>query len=283
MNTQKKLPPDVPSDWGPSLEYEPDYLLLLARLAPGTEVQYGAFVGGSCAPDWSAIERDARLLLKRSQDIVLWVCVCRASVRLRQAAGLADALAELNTVLSTWPDAVHPQAWIDGDFDPVPRANALAMLCDPEGLLADVRAFLALAMDDDQRHALVRAAAGWSQIVDWTNRQLPHDAPDLLALSRLLAPFLVEKMNAGSQALPAAQTHAVASPESPAGSRADMRAVLAKTRRWFETHEPSSPVALLLLYAEHLVGKPFADLVDAIPPECLRKWQAAAGPGGAAE
>ncbi|MCZ2497598.1 hypothetical protein GN316_12595 [Xylophilus sp. Kf1] len=274
MNTES--PPAPAPACGPSLEYEPDYLLLLARLAPGVEVQYGAFVGGQEAPDWGAIEHEARRLLARSQDIVLWVGVCRAAVRLRRAAGLADALAELNAALHRWPDAVHPQTWIDGGPDPVPRANALAALCDPQGLLADVRSMLALTPDGIQRAALGRAAAEWASITAWSARQLVHDAPDLQALTRLLAPFQEPDLHPTSAPAPAAGTAL-----SVAGAtRADMRAVLAQTRRWFEQHEPSSPVALLLAYAEQLVGKPFAELVDAIPPECLKKWQGVVGRGG---
>ena len=285
MNTENhsSRPPDATA-CGPSLEYEPDYLLLLARLAPGVEVQYGDFVGSGDAPDWPAIEREARRLLARSQDIVLWACVCRAAVRLRHAAGLAGALAELYSVLSTWPDAVHPQAWADGEFDPVPRANALAMLCDPLGLLGDVRAMLALPVENEHRPALVEAAENWARIVDWADRQLQQEAPDLQPMSRLLDDFFIEQTADQAEGViemePATETRAASLPNH--SSRADMRAVLAQTRQWFEHHEPSSPVALLLLYAEHLVGKPFADLVDAIPADCLRKWQAVAGRVGAA-
>lgn len=269
---------------GPSLEYEPDYLLLLSRLTPGVEVQYGAFVGSGEAPDWTAIEREARRLLAISQDIVLWACVCRAAVRLRRATGLADALAELYSVLLTWPDAVHPQSSADGEFDPVPRANALAMLCDPLGLLGDVRVMLALPVENGHRPALVEAARDWARIVDWADRELQQDAPDLRAMSRLLDDFFAEQTADQPEFVPAmeqaAETAGVIGPSHT--SRADMRALLAQTRQWFEHHEPSSPVALLLLYAEHLVGKPFADLVDAIPPDCLRKWQAVAVRGGVA-
>lgn len=268
---------------GPSLEYEPDYLLLLARLAPGVEVQYGSFVGGQDTPDWTAIEREARRLLARSQDIVLWAGVCRAAVRMRRAAGLADALAELNAVLAAWPDAVHPQVWFDGEFDPVPRANALALLADPQGLLGDVRALLAEPLDAAQQRSISRAAAEWARLLDWTAHHLPHDAPDLLALSGLLAELCADRTRpqTAAPAMAAARPHEVAPPSAvtaaatvaAALSRSDMRAVLAQARGWFEQHEPSSPVAVLLLYAEHLVGKPFAELVDAIPPDCLRKWQ----------
>jgi type VI secretion system protein ImpA len=44
-------------------------------------------------------------------------------------------------------------------------------------------------------------------------------------------------------------------------------------RHWFEQHEPSSPVAVLLRRAEQLVGKRYAEVVSAIPAELLTQWE----------
>lgn len=44
-------------------------------------------------------------------------------------------------------------------------------------------------------------------------------------------------------------------------------------RLWFEEHEPSSPVPVLLRQAEQLIGRRFADLVTSIPPDLLEKWE----------
>lgn len=44
-------------------------------------------------------------------------------------------------------------------------------------------------------------------------------------------------------------------------------------RLWFEEHEPSSPVSLLLRQAEQLIGKRFADVVDCLPQDLLQKWE----------
>jgi len=302
------ISPETLAACGPNLEYEPDYLLLLARMAPVVEVQYGAFVGSTEAPDWAAMEGEARRLLALSQDIVLWVGVCRAATRLRRSAGLAAVLAECVEVLTAWPDAVHPQTWIDGVFDPVPRANALAQFCDPQGLIGEVRALVAAqpgaSPEAPHRLSLKAAAADWVRLVDWSERHLGLEAPDLGAMSALLAPFasVVEPVEPSAPETTHPQvpativvaanlnsstttvTTTVTAPAAPAApnSRADMQAQLAQARQWFEHHEPSSPVALLLLYAEHLVGKTYAELADAIPPESLRKWLILARPGGAA-
>jgi type VI secretion system protein ImpA len=48
-----------------------------------------------------------------------------------------------------------------------------------------------------------------------------------------------------------------------------------EARAWFELHEPSSPVAVLLKQAERLVGKRYAEVFSAIPPELVAQWDAA--------
>lgn len=228
-------PPAPPSEWtspitedapcGPNLEYDNDYAVLLAKLAPQSDVQYGDFVGKPESPDWSDIERDCRRLLARSKDIVLLVCLCRCRARLGGAAGLAQALEGLLEILHAYPDAVHPQLEIDGQADPAVRANAIANLADPGGLLADMRdivvasnAAFHLTLKDLERSfavprpaeaiapetvlqqlaelqargatempALSRAAAAADAVAAWSQQQLGEAAPDLHALRQLLA------------------------------------------------------------------------------------------------
>ena len=124
---------------GASLEYDPEYAVLLSRMLPRGEAQYGNFVGTPEAPNWAEIERDCRRLLLRTKDINLVILLARARTRLGQAGGLAQGLGMLAGLLHAWPEAVHPQLVVEGEFDPAVRANALAALADPDGLLGDVR------------------------------------------------------------------------------------------------------------------------------------------------
>jgi type VI secretion system protein ImpA len=124
---------------GESLEYDAEHAVLQARLAPQSEVQYGNFSARPEAPDWAEIERDARRLLLRSKDIAVLVWFARARCRLAGAGGLLEGLLALQSVLHAYPEHVHPQVVLDGVPDPAVRANALAALCDPDGLLGDVR------------------------------------------------------------------------------------------------------------------------------------------------
>ena len=76
-------------------------------------------------------------------------------------------------------------------------------------------------------------------------------------------------------------TSTVLAPSLPIGTqgniaaqREQVRAYIREARDWLEQHEPSSPVAILLKQAERLVGKRFAEVAQAIPPDLLAKWDA---------
>ena len=352
---------------GPSLEYDHEFAVLLARLVPRTDAQYGSFVGTPEAPNWAEIERDCRRLLLRTQDINLLVWLCRARTKLGQASGLAQALGALRAVLQAWPEAVHPQLLIDGEREPAVRANALGALADPDGLLGDVGDLvvctgtaLRLTVRDVERalaiprlpealsasavtqqlaelraagsaalagtspaavHGLAQAAEHVQAIDAWARHQLGDDAPSLQPLLHVLGLFVPPVrlaasngvlsdaaqadpgtevgaevgteigIDAGTEAgaapsdltgpgpaVRAASSHPGASrPMTPSrltATRAEVQQTLRAARQWFETHEPSSPVAVLLQQAERLVGKRFSQVVESIPLELLRKWEA---------
>ncbi|MGV2293378.1 type VI secretion system ImpA family N-terminal domain-containing protein [Trinickia sp. YCB016] len=70
------------------------------------------------------------------------------------------------------------------------------------------------------------------------------------------------------------------SPTQSESAPADRQAALAlirSARTWFEAHEPSSPIPVLLKRAEQFVGKRYADVVRAIPSDLLARWEEADG------
>jgi len=320
---------------GASLEYDAEYAVLLSRMTPRGEAQYGQFVGTSDAPNWAEIERDCRRLLLRTKDIGLFVWLCRARARQSQAAGLTQVLAMMEAALRTWPDAIHPQLVIEGHADPEVRANALAALVDPEGLMGDVREIvvaastaLRLTVRDVERafavprpadaqspesvsrrllalHAaagrdaqapvklLAQAAQHAREIDAWSKAHLGDDAPSLRPLVRLLDMFVVPEV-ADADRVAGASAHGQAvpgdagrraevlpsydpDPRSRAGlgpaTREQVQGQIRSAREWFESHEPSSPVAVLLKQAERMVGKRFSQVADAIPLDLLKKWE----------
>lgn len=310
---------------GPSLEYDHEYAVLLSRMTPQADAQYGSFVGTPEVPNWAEVERDCQRLLLRTKDINLLVWLCRARTRLGQAAGLAHVLGMLRELLEAWPEAVHPQLITDGEAEPAVRANALAGLVDPEGLLADVgeiavasntamrltvrdveRAFAVPRLPEaatpesvTQQLAALRAsprapmpplawlevAAGHVHAIDaWARAQLGDEAPALTPLSRMLDLFV--DPSARHAAADPAETEAVMETPLPvpaiepiapdrvqAVTRDDVLARIRSAREWFEHHEPSSPVAVLLKQAERMVGKRFSQVADSIPLELLQKWE----------
>jgi type VI secretion system protein ImpA len=212
---------------GPNLEYEPEYAALAARLEPQSEAQYGDFVDRPTPPDWGDVERHCRQLLQRSKDLNLLVWLARCRTRLGGAPALLEILNILLTLLHTYPDTLHPQHRIEGELDPAMRANALASLADPEGLLADLRQITISTLHaqrlslrdverafDPSRHpgalpadqvrqqlqdlqhrqhppllALQAIAAHVRQIEQWAQQDLGEHAPDLSPLQRLLTPL----------------------------------------------------------------------------------------------
>jgi type VI secretion system protein ImpA len=213
------------SPCGDNLEYDNEYAVLQSRLEPKAEVQYGKFSSKPEAPDWAEVERDARRLLLKSKDISILIWFTRARCRMAGARGLLEGLSTLQAVLQSYPEQVHPQLLLDGVIDPAVRANAIASLCDPDGLLGDVRdvvvtghtAFRLTVRDVERALAFPRppyapdpevvkrqladlsgkrdaslvallACGDCVQAIDqWVKASLHDDAPNLEPLIRLLA------------------------------------------------------------------------------------------------
>jgi type VI secretion system protein ImpA len=148
------------------------------------------------------------------------------------------------------------------------------------------------------------ALASLESIDAWCKAYLGVYQPDLAALTRLLrrvaedrsrvtvapADGLVEAMSpddAGAAASTNEETRvehddvapraACAAPVSPgvnvaAEGREGALERIREARYWFEQHEPSSPIPVLLKRAERFVGKRYVDVVKAIPKELLEQW-----------
>lgn len=327
------LPLDDALPCGPDLEYDPDFVVLLANVAPRGDAQYGNFVDAAPSVNWADAERDCRSLLARSKDLRLLIILARCRVRQAGASGLHAALELIDGMLRRYPDTLNPVPLLDGEPDPLIAANALAALTDPDGLLADVRdislpkstgtplkirdieralaktrtkdalapeAAARLLSDLHDRRdrcavALSAAFVALERIRDWAKNQLGGTEPDLGVLIHLLEPFHSPSVApAAEQPLAAAVAAAdkpadvaanASVPEHPVSARApavpgapitrwDMLETLRTTRLWFESHEPSSPVSILLKQAERMIGRRYAELHRMVPAELLEQWDA---------
>jgi len=160
-----------------------------------------------------------------------------------------EALEMLAAVVDRYPEAIHPQLVIDGERDPAVRANSLAALGDPEGLLSDIRGIVVssntasrltvrdveracavprptdalpydsvrLQLDDlhAQGHpavlALADAAVLLRRIDRWGRHHLGDEAPDLQLVLRLLGLFEAKAApTAGVDLKPAAPAETMA-------------------------------------------------------------------------
>jgi len=220
-------PVSVEQPCGTNLEYDPDFVLLQSAAAPKTDAQYGDFIGTPEAINWADIERRCRALLLRTRDIRLIVLLIRSRVYQSGAQGLRDGLALLWSLIERYPEQIHPVVTVDGEHDPVMRANALAGLTDHDGLLKDIRnlalskaAGLTLQVREiEKAYAIPRAKEAlnpesverllqelWAKhdkgaealghagetakaVNAWAIATLQPDAPDLDVLVKLLTPF----------------------------------------------------------------------------------------------
>lgn len=130
---------------------------------------------------------------------------------------------------------------------------------------------------------LVEAAAHVRAIDAWARAQLGDEAPSLHALIRILDLFQDPLVKSSAQSVAplsgeppvfASRLGSMTADQDQARDRDDVLAEIRSAREWFELHEPSSPVAILLKQAERMVGKRFFQVADSIPLDLLQKWEA---------
>jgi type VI secretion system protein ImpA len=124
---------------GPEIDYDSDFIELERAIAGTPERQYGETIIAAEAADFARVLSQASGLMQRSRDLRLAVMITRALTRTRGAHGARHGLALIESLLDVFGEALHPRIEIDGERDPLPRANALAVLAVSEGLLGDLR------------------------------------------------------------------------------------------------------------------------------------------------
>ncbi|MFJ3458559.1 ImpA family type VI secretion system protein [Scandinavium goeteborgense] len=124
---------------GVSLEYDPAFILLLSKLQPKLDAEYGNFVEAAEPISWGEIERECLVLLQKSKDIRLIITLIRCRLRQYGPQALAEGLSALHALLLQFPDDLYPQLMDEGEFEPLMRANAFSELEASDGLMADLR------------------------------------------------------------------------------------------------------------------------------------------------
>lgn len=222
----KPISDDLPC--GHNLEYDPEFLLLLSKATEQPEAQYGDFVNTPESVNWNEVGRDAVRLLLRSKDIRIFILLLRSRTQLNGAKGLSEGLYLLEQVCSTYSEDIHPQIEMDEEGDEeeaaLVRANALAALLDPAGVMGDIRSIVlssnaalrlqirdierslsiprpsdALAPDSVRRQladlrlrnnpaltALDNTVPILKKLQEWANKTLKTVAPDLSPIIKIL-------------------------------------------------------------------------------------------------
>lgn len=132
-------PISEPSPCGEDLEYNPAFILLLSRLQPRLDAEYGQFTEAANPVNWSEVERECQTLLTTSRDIRLIIILIRCRLRVIGLPALAEGLVVLHKLLEQWPNELYPLLHDEGDYEPMLRTNALTELENNTGLLNDLR------------------------------------------------------------------------------------------------------------------------------------------------
>lgn len=220
-------------------------------------------------------------------------------IRMNALQSLTDAdglLSDLREVALTRSTATRLQVRdVERAFAHPRPADALA----PESVIRQIQELR--LQHPDTLAGFDVALESMAIIEAWSREHLEQHMPDFSALSRLLELF---KVRAGDHAIEPESTpvdsvlvecttsEEVATTleisEKTGGESAleptvqptpgtviDRQAALnlmRKARHWFEQHEPSSPIPVLLRRAEQFVGKTYGEVVKAIPIELLAQW-----------
>ncbi len=126
---------DAPS-CGLDLVYDPDFMALESVTRGKEEQQYGETVIPAVPPDWREVEKRSEALMARSKDLRVVVSLSRAWTHTKGLAGFSAGMQIMVELLERYWDAVHP---MPEDNDYYVRMKAVSALCDPLGMLRDLR------------------------------------------------------------------------------------------------------------------------------------------------
>jgi type VI secretion system protein ImpA len=130
---------DASAPSGPDLEYDNAFLELTQAAAGKPASEIGDAKRAAEPPDWLRTAELSEELLDRSRDLRIAIYWMRAGLHLHGWRALVPGLKLVNGLLRDLWDSLHPLPDPD-DGDPYGRVNALTVLRDHNGLLADLRA-----------------------------------------------------------------------------------------------------------------------------------------------
>ncbi|QGU85828.1 hypothetical protein GN242_00700 [Erwinia sorbitola] len=124
---------------GDSLEYDSDFILLLSKIQPRQDAEYGNFVEQAEPVNWSEVERECAALMQKSKDLRLFIIMMRCRIKRLGLIAVEEGITALKTLIETYPDSYYPLLMDEDEFEPLMRSNAFSELDDTAGLIADLR------------------------------------------------------------------------------------------------------------------------------------------------
>ncbi|WP_176061386.1 type VI secretion system protein TssA [Paraburkholderia sp. BCC1876] len=119
---------------GADLEYDAEFIALQQVATGRREQQFGDTLIPAVAPDWRQVAALAIALLDRSIDLRLFALLTLAWTAIDGLEGYAKGISLAADALDQFWEPIHPQLQAAGEFDPLPRLNALAAFTDREAL-----------------------------------------------------------------------------------------------------------------------------------------------------
>jgi type VI secretion system protein ImpA len=321
------LTDSVPS--GINIEYDSDFLILEREICGKPEIEYGASLTQASPPNWQLVKSLSLSLMEKSRDLRLAIYLSRALLNLYGIPGLENGLALVNELLeSRWND-VHPQLDPDDDDDPLQRINILSFLCEPAGILRELRetplvSTRALgqfslrdfeiangessAVSEQERTTLTAIDAAFREAGQDTLLATANTLTSAFDCSIRIEQFLTDKVGSDRaidfsplssilhRAIMHVRRHLVDTPatneaiitpftnvssaslyQGDVANREDVKKNLDRICLYYSTHEPASPVPLLLERARDLVDKKFMELVQDLATDGLAQLSLISG------
>ncbi len=126
---------------GVNIEYDDEFVSLLALLQERPEQQYGDVVVEAATKDWDAIyQASYNILDKKSKDLLVMGILTQSAIVLHGLGGLQAGLSLIVHSLENYWDQIFPRLYDEDDvYDPDYRLNAFSIFFTYDGIIRQVR------------------------------------------------------------------------------------------------------------------------------------------------
>lgn len=124
---------------GSEIDYDPGFIELENLLHASPEQQYGNTIIPASEPDWTKARSLGLTLLGKSLDFRVAIAVARSYTHREGLAGAVKGVQLVSSLVQHQWQHAHPSLEFDGEYDALPRSNAIALLGSEQGMLGDLR------------------------------------------------------------------------------------------------------------------------------------------------